>query len=103
MFTLTGAGGEMTHRAKARWRHPRGPLPGVERAAVMAVTMERAARLQLTVQTFGEIKRIDPALAGEAYDYRLQAKHVAASFSYYARQGLRASSDCLDCASPVIA
>lgn len=69
---------------------------GVERAAVMALTMERAARLQLLARAVGEIKRIDPTLAKEAHDYRHQPKHVAASFSYYARQVLRVSSDCLE-------
>ncbi|MDX1512289.1 MAG: aldolase [Gammaproteobacteria bacterium] len=69
---------------------------GVERAAVMALTMERAARIQLLARAAGEIRQIDPALAKEAHDYRHQPKHVAASFSYYARQVLREAPDCID-------
>lgn len=68
----------------------------VERAAVLAVTMERAARLHLMARSVGEIKAIDPKLAKEAHDYRHQEKHVNASFSYYARQVLRESTECLE-------
>lgn len=68
----------------------------VERAAVLAVTMERAARLHLLARSAGEIKAIDPELAKEAHDYRHQAKHVNASFSYYARQVLREAPECLE-------
>ncbi len=68
----------------------------VERAAVMALTMERAARLHLMARAAGEIKTIDPEPAKEAHDYRHQAKHVNASFSYYARQVLSESSECLE-------
>jgi L-fuculose-phosphate aldolase len=66
----------------------------VERAAVMAVTMERAARLHLMARSAGEIKAIDPEHAKQAHDYRHQEKHVNASFSYYARQVLRESTEC---------
>ena len=69
---------------------------GVERAAVLALTMERAARIQLMARAAGEIRRIDPALAKEAHDYRHQPKHIAASFGYYARQVLRAAPECVD-------
>lgn len=69
---------------------------GVERAAVLALTMERAARIQLMARSVGEIKRIDPALAKEAHDYRHQPKHIAASFSYYARQVLKLAPEGID-------
>ena len=68
----------------------------VERAAVMAVTMERAARLHLAARSVGEIKPIDPRLAKEAHDYRHQETHVNASFSYYARRVLGEAPECLD-------
>lgn len=68
----------------------------VERAAVLAVTMERAARLQLLARAAGVIRPVDPELAKQAHDYRHQAKHIAASFGYYARQVLRESSECLE-------
>lgn len=67
----------------------------VERAAVMAITMERAARLHLEARAAGAIKPIDPALAEEAHDYRHQDKHIDASFGYYARQVLRDEPECL--------
>lgn len=68
----------------------------VERAAVMAVTMERAARLHLMARAVGEIKPIDATLAKQAHDYRHQEKHINASFSYYARQVLREAPECLE-------
>ena len=68
----------------------------VERAAVMAVTMERAARLHLLARAAGEIRKIEPELAREAHDYRHQTRHINASFSYYARQVLRESAECLE-------
>lgn len=68
----------------------------VERAAVMAVTMERAARLHLLARSAGEIKTIDSGLAREAHDYRHQERHVKASFGYLARQVLRESPECLE-------
>lgn len=67
----------------------------VERAAVLAVTMERAARMQLTARSVGTINPIDPEFAKEAHDYRHQEKHISASFSYYARQVLREAPECL--------
>lgn len=67
----------------------------VERAAVLALTMERAARLHLMARAVGEIKGIDSNLAKQAHDYRHQAKHISASFSYYARQVLRETPECL--------
>ncbi len=68
----------------------------VERAAVMAITMERAARLQLMARSVGAINPIDPKLAKEAHDYRHQEKHIKASFGYYARQVLRQAPECLE-------
>ncbi len=44
----------------------------VERAAALAVTMERAARLNLMARSAGDIKAIDPKLAKEAHYYRHQ-------------------------------
>ena len=67
----------------------------VERAAVMAVTMERTARLHPLASSVGEITAIDPKLAKEAHDYRHQEKHVKASFGYYARRVLKESQECL--------
>jgi L-fuculose-phosphate aldolase len=60
----------------------------IEEAAVLAMFVERASRLQLMAMAAGTILPIDPALAREAHDYRLKAKAVAATFAYYARRVL---------------
>jgi L-fuculose-phosphate aldolase len=61
----------------------------IEEAAVLAMFIERAAKLQLMAMSAGTILPIDPALAREAHDYRLKAKAIAATFAYYARRALR--------------
>jgi len=61
----------------------------IEEAAVLAVHIERAAKLQLLAMAAGEIKRIDPALAQEAHDYRLKERAVGVTFAYYARRALK--------------
>ena len=67
----------------------------MEEAAVLAVFIERAARMQVLARSIGEIKPIDPEHAKEAHDYRLKAKAVGATFHYYARRVLRQSQDAL--------
>ena len=61
----------------------------VEEATVLAVFIERAARLQLLAMSAGAIRPIDPELAKEAHDYRLKQRAIAATFFYYARRVLR--------------
>jgi len=61
----------------------------VEEACVVAVQIERTARMQLLAEAAGEIREIDPALAREAHDWLLQPKRSRASFSYFVRQVLR--------------
>ncbi len=61
----------------------------VEEAAVMAIFIERAARLQLMAMSAGKIQSIDPQLAAEAHDYRLKQRAIAATFYYYSRRVLR--------------
>ena len=68
----------------------------VEHSLVLAMFMERAARLQLLAMGAGEIRAIDPALAREAHDYRHKAKTIDATFAYYARRALRQDSAVLD-------
>ena len=68
----------------------------VEEAAVLAVFMERAARLQLLARAVGPIKAIKPELAREAHDYRLKPKAVGATFHYFARKILKVESECLE-------
>src|SRR5919201_1949702 len=61
----------------------------IEEAAVLAVFIERAARMQVLAQSIGKIKPIDPAFAREAHDYRLKPRAVAATFHYFARRILK--------------
>jgi len=68
----------------------------VEEAAVMAVFIERAAKLQLLARAVGPIKAIRPELAREAHDYRLQPKAVGATFHYFARKILKSQAECLE-------
>jgi L-fuculose-phosphate aldolase len=67
----------------------------VEEAAVLAMFIERAARLQLMAMAAGTILPVDPALAREAHDYRLKARAIAATFAYYARRVLRGEQSVL--------
>jgi L-fuculose-phosphate aldolase len=68
----------------------------IEEAAVLAVFIERAARMQLLAQSVGQIKPLDPACAREAHDYRLKERAVAATFHYFARRALRQDRETLD-------
>jgi L-fuculose-phosphate aldolase len=68
----------------------------VEHSLVLAMFMERAAKLQLMAMSAGAILPVDPALAQEAHDYRHKAKAIAATFAYYARRALRQDASALD-------
>jgi L-fuculose-phosphate aldolase len=68
----------------------------IEEAAVLAVFIERAARMQLLAESIGEIKPLDPVAAREAHDYRLKPRAVAATFHYFARRVLKHEQDVLD-------
>ncbi|MBI3515961.1 MAG: aldolase [Proteobacteria bacterium] len=68
----------------------------IEEAAVLAVFIERAARMQLLAESIGTIRPIDPAHAQEAHDYRLKARAVAATFHYFARRVLKREPEVLD-------
>lgn len=67
----------------------------IEEAAVLALFMERAARLQLLARAAGTIKPIPPAQAKEAHDYRLKPRAIGATFAYYARRVLRSDKSAL--------
>jgi L-fuculose-phosphate aldolase len=69
---------------------------GVEEATVLALFIERAARLQLMAMSAGKIQAIDPELAQEAHDYRLKQRAIAATFYYYSRRVLRQDSTVID-------
>lgn len=68
----------------------------VEHSLVLAMFMERAAKLQLMAMSAGTILPVDPSLAREAHDYRHKAKAIAATFAYYARRALRQDASALD-------
>ena len=68
----------------------------VEHSLVLAMFMERAAKLQLLAMSAGTILPIDPALARESHDYRHKPKAIAATFTYYARRALRQDAGVLD-------
>jgi L-fuculose-phosphate aldolase len=61
----------------------------VEEAAMLALFMERAAKLQLLARAAGKIKPIGPTEAQEAHDYRLRASIIGATFCYFARKALK--------------
>jgi L-fuculose-phosphate aldolase len=63
---------------------------------VLAVFIERAARMQVLAQSIGKIKTIDPGIAKEAHDYRLKSRAVGATFHYFARRVLKGERDVLD-------
>lgn len=68
----------------------------IEEACVLAVLIERAAKLQLLAMAAGEIKPIPKKLAQEAHDWASKpARHIAA-FNYLVRTCLSRHSDCLN-------
>jgi L-fuculose-phosphate aldolase len=68
----------------------------IEEACVLAVFIERAARLRLLAESVAPIRPLDPAMAREAHDYRLKARAVAATYHYFARRSLKRNADALD-------
>jgi L-fuculose-phosphate aldolase len=68
----------------------------IEEAAVLAIFIERAARMQVLAQSIGTVKPIDPAFAREAHDYRLKSRAVAATFHYFARRALKHDHEALE-------
>ena len=67
-----------------------------EEATVMAVFIERAAKLQVMARAIGPIRPVRPELAKEAHDYRLKPRAVDATFAYFARRVLRTQAECLE-------
>lgn len=68
----------------------------IEEAAVLAVFIERAAKMQIMARAIGSIQKIKPELAKEAHDYRLKPEAIGATFHYFARKVLRTQADCLE-------
>jgi L-fuculose-phosphate aldolase len=67
----------------------------VMEACLIAMAMERAARLQLAAQPAGRIVPIPASLATEAHDWLLHPDRVAKVFTLWARRALRSHADCL--------
>ncbi|WP_414439504.1 aldolase [Burkholderia sp. 22PA0106] len=67
----------------------------VEEACLLALLIERAARLQLIAMQAGTIQPIAAPLATEAHDWTSTPKRHAVTFDYYARRALRNHPDCL--------
>lgn len=61
----------------------------VEEAAMLALFLERTAKLQLLARAAGKIRPISPEHAQEAHDYRLRASIIGATFCYFARKALK--------------
>ncbi|TCW78008.1 aldolase [Burkholderia sp. SRS-46] len=67
----------------------------IEEACMLALLIERAAKLQLLAMSAGTIRPVPPALAREAHDWISTPKRDAVTFDYYARRALRTHPDCV--------
>ena len=63
---------------------------------MLAVFIERAARMQVLAQSIGKVKPIDPACVREAHDYRLKPRAIGATFYYFARRVLKEEREVLE-------
>jgi L-fuculose-phosphate aldolase len=67
----------------------------IEESCVLALFIERAARMQVLARSIGQIKPINPEHAREAHDYRLKSKAVGGTFHYFARRILKHDDEAL--------
>jgi L-fuculose-phosphate aldolase len=67
----------------------------IEEACILALLIERAAKMQLIAMAAGEVKPIPEALGREAHDWISTPKRHAMAFAYQARRTLRTHQDCL--------
>ena len=70
--------------------------PTVEEAAIRALMIEHAARLQLLAMAAGSIRDLPPDAGRQAHDYRLKPAPLNATFHYHARRVLKTAPECLD-------
>jgi len=68
----------------------------VEEAAIRALLIERAARLQLLAMGAGTIQPLPPEAGREAHNYRLKPETLNATFHYHARRVLLDEPECLE-------
>ena len=66
----------------------------VEEATIIAIAIERAAKLQLAASSAGAIVPIDVKEARRAHDWLVQPSRINKLFDMYARQAFRIHSDC---------
>jgi L-fuculose-phosphate aldolase len=71
----------------------------VEEACILALLMERAARLQLTAMAASEIKPVPELLAREAHEWISTPKRYSVAFAYYVRRALKAHADAIRAAA----
>ena len=67
----------------------------VEETCVLALLMEKAAKLQLAAMASGEIRPVPELLAQEARDWTTTPKRFAVAFAYQARRALKTHADAL--------
>lgn len=67
----------------------------IEEACVLAMLIERAAKMQLLAMAAGDIQPIPETLAREAHDWISTPKRHRAAFDYYSRRVLNRHNDCL--------
>lgn len=67
----------------------------IEEACVLAMLMERAAKIQLLAMSAGKIQPIPDNLAQDTHSLIATPKGHAAAFNYQARHSLRHHGDCL--------
>jgi L-fuculose-phosphate aldolase len=70
----------------------------IEQACILALLIERAAKMQLLAMSAGDVQPIPNDLAQEAREWMTTEKRYALAFSYYARRALRNKSNvgCLE-------
>lgn len=71
----------------------------VEEACVLALLMERAAKLQLTAMPVSDIKPVPELLAHEAHDWISTPKRYSVAFNYYVRRALKNHADAIRAAA----
>jgi L-fuculose-phosphate aldolase len=68
----------------------------IEEASVLALTIEKAAKLHMTARAVGPIQPIDPEMGREAYRFKLKPRTYQAYYAYYCRKTLKSNADCLE-------
>jgi L-fuculose-phosphate aldolase len=71
----------------------------VEEACILALLMERAAKLQLTAMAASEIKPVPELLAREAHEWISTPKRYSVAFAYYVRRALKSHADAIRAAA----